>query len=180
MVDTVLEKWGRIDCLVDNAALYGGMPRGPWDEIPYADFATMMHINVTGTYNCIKAVAPVMKKQGSGKIVNVSTSLVLFGSNKLAHYSGSKSAVVGLTRSMARELGPFGINVNSVAPGLIQTPATEGLSNQAYYDRTLDQRCIKELIPPTGMVGAVVFLCSPAAHNIAGQNIIVDGGVVFQ
>jgi NAD(P)-dependent dehydrogenase (short-subunit alcohol dehydrogenase family) len=178
-VGNVVEKWGRVDCLMNNAALYGDMIKKGWDEITFEEFEMMMDINITGTFNCIKAVFPVMKKQGAGNIINISTSLILFGPLNLSHYSCSKGGVVGLTRAMALELGQYGIRVNAIAPGLVQSQATNDLTSQAYIDLTLRLRCIKELVQPEGMTGAAVFLMSPASRAIVGQNIIVDGGVMF-
>jgi NAD(P)-dependent dehydrogenase (short-subunit alcohol dehydrogenase family) len=181
MVDATVAKWGRVDILVNNAGIFGNLTLKPLTEISSAEFDKVLSVNVRGSFECVKAVVPHMRRQGYGKIMNVASGTVFKGPPMLLHYVTSKGAVVAMTRSLARELGDSGIRVNAIAPGLVMSenvlanPAWKG----AVVDNNVASRCIKREAEPGDMVGTLVFLCSPDSDFITGQTIVVDGGSVM-
>jgi NAD(P)-dependent dehydrogenase (short-subunit alcohol dehydrogenase family) len=181
MAAAALEQFGSIDVLVNNAALYQHIgQKKPFDQITVEEWDQVMGVNTRGVWLCMKAVAASMRAQGSGKIVNISSGVVHAGVPWFCHYSASKGAVIALTRSAARELGPDGINVNAVAPGLVSNASSEELNGRAYLEAATSMRAIKREMVPQDLVGTVMFLSSPASDFITGQTYIVDGGVTLQ
>ncbi len=175
MAAQTAERWGRIDVLVNNAAIYGGLERKMFDAISPAEWDRVMAVNVKGPWLCARAVFPYMKAQKSGKIINVSSATFFSGSAQWAHYVTSKGGVIGLTRALATELGDYGINVNAIAPGFTLTEASQALiPNAERYG--VDRGAIKRAEQPDDLVGVAVFLASPASDFITGQTIVVDGG----
>lgn len=169
--------FGKIDILVNNAAIYAGLERKPFYEISEKEWDLVMNVNLKGAWLCSKAVVPFMKETG-GKIIHISSATVMSGSPNWAHYVASKGGVIGLTRSMAREVGDFNINVNAVAPGFTLTDASLGLmENAANYG--VNRGAIKRASKAEDIVGAVLFLASESSDFISGQTIIVDGGKQF-
>jgi NAD(P)-dependent dehydrogenase (short-subunit alcohol dehydrogenase family) len=181
MVDAAVARFGRIDVLVNNAALFAPLTPKPFDQIPEAEWDRVMAINVRGVWNGARAVAPVMRAQSSGRIVNVASAIVAKGTALLMHYVTSKGAVVAMTRALARELGPAGITVNAVAPGLILSDTLQANPRIAAFQRdaVMQARSLKREAFPEDVEGTVVFLASDDSAFMSGQTLIVDGGSVF-
>jgi 3-oxoacyl-[acyl-carrier protein] reductase len=177
MVAAVLARFGRIDILVNNAAVVD-LPRQPSDTIPEDDWDHVMSVNVKGPWLCICAVVPIMREQRSGKIVNMSSDMILSGVPGMLHYVASKGALAAMTRSLARELGPDGICVNAVAPGLTTTDAVMAHGQEA-AERSIRTRAIPRAQTPEDITGTVVFLASAASDFMTGQLLVVNGGSVL-
>jgi 3-oxoacyl-[acyl-carrier protein] reductase len=172
MGDAVKNEFGRLDILVNNAGVnWDGviwkMTEEQWDSV--------LDINLKGYFNYIRAVAPIFREQKSGKIVNITSINGLRGKFGQANYSASKAGIIGLTKTVARELGKYGINVNAVAPGLIETDmmrqATEDVRKMA-----IEEIVLKRIGQPEEVANVVAFLCSEMARHITGEVIKVDGG----
>jgi len=177
MVSTVVDQWGRIDVLINNASIFATIEKGPFDEIPLAQWERVLRVNVTGTYLCARAVAPHMRSQGFGRIINISSDAVTRGTVNYLHYVTSKSAVIGMTNSLARELGPFGITVNCVRPGSVATEVERTVNpTEEVRQRAASLQCIPRGMVPTDLVGVMIFLATPASAFITGQTIACDGG----
>jgi NAD(P)-dependent dehydrogenase (short-subunit alcohol dehydrogenase family) len=174
MAKYAIDRFGRIDILVNNAAFYYGVERKGFDEISEEEWDMMMAVNVKGTWLSIKAVFPYMKQAGKGKIVNLTSEVFFTGSHGFAHYVATKGAVVGLTRALAVELGPHNICINAIAPGFTDTEASRTIADVTKYDTS--KTPLKRLGTAEDIVGAAVFLSSDAADFITGQTILVDGG----
>jgi NAD(P)-dependent dehydrogenase (short-subunit alcohol dehydrogenase family) len=181
MVARTVEAFGRADILVNNAALFGQLPLKPFDQIETAEWDAVMNVNVRGVFECIKAAAPQMRKQGYGKIVNIASGTVFKGTPMLLHYVTSKGAVVALTRAVARELGADGICVNCIAPGL--TLSDNVKSNPAWAQSLIAgntaSRAIVREMHPDDLLGTLLFLCSSDSDFMTGQTIVADGGSVM-
>jgi 3-oxoacyl-[acyl-carrier protein] reductase len=181
MADEVMAQYGRVDILLNNAALYGGVEQQQWDSWDVAMWDKMFRINVTGTYLACKAVAPLMIKAGKGKIINIASDVFkVTGGWHFMPYAASKAAVYSLTQSLARALGPSGINVNSIAPGYTATEASLGQSTSVQtFDGTIEAQALKRREEPSDLVGAAVFLASADADFITGHYLVVNGGSVM-
>jgi NAD(P)-dependent dehydrogenase (short-subunit alcohol dehydrogenase family) len=181
MVQATVERFGKIDILVNNAGLFGNLALKPFREIDSAEWDRVMAINVRGSFECVKAVAPHMTRQKYGKIVNVSSGTVFKGTQMLLHYVASKGAIIAMTRCLARELGDSGIRVNAIAPGLVMSENVVG--NPAWKSEIISSniasRAIKREAVPDDMIGTLLFLCSPDSDFITGQTLVVDGGSVM-
>ena len=178
MAAEVEQALGRIDGLVNNAALYAGLQlRGALD-IPVDEWDKVMAVNVRGPFLCARAVVPAMRRAGGGNIVNQS-STGAWGSAALTHYTTSKAAVLGLTRSLAKSFGADDIVVNALAPGQIGTEATYGLIPAERLERMSASQAIGRTGMPEDLCGAVVFLLSDGARFMTGQVVVVDGGLVM-
>ncbi|MDP2932182.1 MAG: 3-oxoacyl-ACP reductase family protein, partial [Chloroflexota bacterium] len=160
MAQKTVKRFGRIDILVNNAAIYGGIVLKPFHEIDEKEWDKVMTVNVKGTWLCCKAVFPYMKQQGKGKIINISSSVHFKGVPFFLHYSASKGGVVAMTRALARELGQYNINVNSVAPGLTLTQAALDMRPEQSIKQYIDTLSIKRGQQPDDLTGAIVFLAS--------------------
>jgi 3-oxoacyl-[acyl-carrier protein] reductase len=152
------------------------MSRVPFEQIPVDEWDRLMAVNLRGVFLCCRAVAPFMKRQRQGKIVNVSSGTVFYGATEMAHYVTSKAGVIGLTRSLARELGDYNINVNAIAPGLTISMDEVDPRRDSQNQRRIQARALKRSQLPQDLVGACVFLCSAESDFITGQTMVVDGG----
>jgi NAD(P)-dependent dehydrogenase (short-subunit alcohol dehydrogenase family) len=177
MVEQVIARFGRVDVLVNNAAIFATLQKRSFEEIPVSEWEQVMRVNVTGSFLCARAVAPAMREAKWGRIVNISTSAINRGTVNYLHYVASKAAVIGMTNSMARELGPHGITVNCIRPGGVATEV-DRTANPTEESRTrlLKEQCLPRGQMPSDMVGIVMFLATQASSFITGQTIACDGG----
>ncbi|HKA34395.1 MAG TPA: SDR family oxidoreductase [Candidatus Binatia bacterium] len=178
MAQKTLDAFGRIDILINNAAVYGNIVRKPFEQITVEEWDKLYSVNVKGIFLCVKAVAPHMKSQQSGKIINATSSTFFKGNEDFLHYVSSKGAVVAMTRSLARELGEYNINVNAIAPG--QTLSEANLKRGDKVDsNSLRIRLLKKRLYPEDLVGTIIYLSSPDSDMMTGQVLLVDGGTAF-
>ncbi len=177
MVEATIEAFGGIDILINNAARVVDFDHGSFLDIDEAEWDSVMRVNTRGAFSCVKAVAPIMREAGHGKIVNISSGTVFKGTPRMLHYVSSKGAVVAFTRALARELGDDGICVNALAPGLTMSEAIEA-SDQFTDNKAanLAARAIKRDEQPEDLIGAMLFLCSSDSDFVTGQTLVVDGG----
>lgn len=175
-IAAVLDRHGKIDVLINNASLMSTLPRRSFMEIPIEEWDRVMAVNLRGMFLCCRAAFPAMKAQGRGKIVNISSSRVWEGTPNRLHYTTSKAGVIGFTRALAREVGEFGITVNAVTPGMTQSETQVASSSGNYLATRIAGRAIERVQVPADLVGAVMFLSSPASDFMTGQTINVDGG----
>lgn len=174
------EEFGGLDALVNNAALYGALGgKKPLVELTTEEWDRVLTVNVRGAWQVIRAVVPELTARGGGRIVLISSTVARTGAPGFAHYVASKAAVDGLTRAAARELGPSGITVNAVAPGLVSTEGTRAVNSEEYVARVAATRAIPREMVPSDLVGAVLWLAGPDSGFVTGQSVVVDGGGVF-
>jgi NAD(P)-dependent dehydrogenase (short-subunit alcohol dehydrogenase family) len=181
MMALAVERFGRLDILVNNAAISGTLKLKPLVDVSSDEWDRVMTVNVRGTFECIKAAVPRMKAAGYGKIINLASGTAIKGSPGLPHYVASKGAIISLTRAAAREFGLDGIRVNALAPGLTMS---EGMRKNPSWSgevvaNNIASRALKREAVPDDLVGALVFLASPASDFITGQTLSVDGGSVM-
>lgn len=179
LMEAAVRAFGRLDILINNAAIASAIEMKPIHEISSQEWTRVMEVNVRGVFECIKAAVPHMRKRQYGKIVNMGSGTFLKGSPMLPHYVASKGAVVGLTRSFARELGAFGIRVNCISPGLVMTDAMREhpfMGSEDFTQGQIKSRAIGREQLPEDLAGAMVFLSSAQSDFISGQTIVVDGG----
>jgi NAD(P)-dependent dehydrogenase (short-subunit alcohol dehydrogenase family) len=181
MVEETLARHGRIDILVNNAGLYASLEMRPFTEIPLEEWNRVMEVNVASMFLTCRAVVPVLREQGGGKIVNISSGTPFRGVPFLLHYVTSKGAIVALTRSLAKELGKDSIHVNCVAPGFTMSDGVKSHPEvvEKLRDVSVAARTIQRDQVPEDVVGAVVFLCTSAADFVTGQTMVIDGGQYF-
>jgi len=177
MVAQTLDAFGRIDILVNNAAIFTEvLPRKPFDEIPIDEWDKVMAVNVRGVWLCCKAVATVFKQQRSGVIVNISSGTIFSGSPGFMHYVSSKAAVWGMTHCLANELADYSVRVNCITPGLTSSERAKEVYPQHEMEARAQSRRFKREQQPEDLVGAMVFLCSDASRFVTGQTLNIDGG----
>jgi len=182
MAQAASDKFGTIDILINNAAIFANIVLKPFMELSSEEFKRIIEINTSGAFHCIKAVFPYMKEKG-GKIINISSASILEGVPGMPHYVASKGAIMALTRCMARELGDFKINVNTIAPGFThseggdQFDRSKALPLPPLDELQLQGRCIKRPGVPEDLVGLALFLSTDDSAFITGQMIVHDGGL---
>ena len=174
LAEDTVKAFGRIDILVNCAAIYYGLRRKPFYEIDPKEWDKVMTVNVKGTWLCVRAVFPYMKQQRKGKIVNLSSETFFTGSHGFVHYVTSKGGVIGLTRALAVELGPYHININALAPGFTDTEASRTIADVTKYD--VSRTPLTRLEQPHDLIGAAIFFASDESDFITGQTLLVDGG----
>ena len=174
-----LERFGRIDVLVNNAAIFTSIEKKPFDALTVEEWDRMFAVNVRGTWLCCKAVAPAMKDARAGRIVNVSSMTVPGGIPLFLHYVASKAAIVGLTRSLARELGEWDICVNAIAPDYVPHDADYAAQQPEMAAALARQRCFPRDMAPDDLVGTLRYLVGPGSAFVTGQTLYVNGGRLF-
>lgn len=175
MIDEIMDKYGRIDCLVNNSGITKDNLILRMKE---EDFDSVIAINLKGTYNTIKYVSPIMLKQRFGNIINISSVAGIIGNIGQVNYAASKSGVIGITKTIAKELAPRGIRCNAVAPGFIETDMTSVLSTDV-LEKIMNSIPLQKAGKPSDVANAVSFLASDESSYITGQVIKVDGGMVI-
>ncbi len=182
MAKKTVEQFGKIDILMNNAAIYYGIGMKRWDSWVPEDWDRMFAVNVKGSWLCLKAVVPHMITQGKGKIINIASGTMDSGFHGLLPYSCSKGAVVVLTKAMARALGRHNINVNCISPGYTMSEASVEMPDKAPKgdEMAMQGRCFRREEQPDDLVGTAVFLASEDSDFITGQTIAVDGGEVMR
>ncbi len=173
MIDQIITTYGRLDILVNNAGI---AKNNLLARISEDEWKKTIDTNLNGTFLCTKAVIRQMMKQRYGRIVNISSVVGLYGNPGQAHYAASKAGIIGLTKTLAKEVGSRGITANAIAPGYIQTSMTEDLKEE-YWDEILRQVPLRRAGTPEDVAGVVAFLVSSDADYITGQVIVVDGGM---
>ena len=172
--------FGGVHILVNNAAVFARFVYAPLDEISAADWERAFAVNVRGSYLCVKAALPIMRRQGYGKVINIASGTVFKGVPMMLHYVATKGAVIAMTRSMSSELGKDGIRVNAIAPGLTSTEYLKGRNDiPGVLDTMAKTRAIARQEDPQDLVGACIFLASPDSDFVTGQTLVVDGGQVL-
>jgi 3-oxoacyl-[acyl-carrier protein] reductase len=181
MAEKVMGQYGKVDILINNAAIYYGLNRKLWDAWTVEEWGRIFLVNVTGTWLCCKAIAPLMAKQSKGKIINIASAVPKEPAARFwLPYSCSKGAVYTLTHSLARALGPSGINVNAIAPGYTASEASlTQQGSEKRFDIVISERSLKRREEPTDLVGTAVFLASSDSDFMTGQVLYVDGGIVM-
>jgi NAD(P)-dependent dehydrogenase (short-subunit alcohol dehydrogenase family) len=182
LAKAAVDRFGTIDILLNNAAIFGNVVMKPFTEVTDDEWDQLMAVNVKGPFHCCKSVFPFMKEKG-GKIINMSSASFLEGVPFMPHYVASKGAVMAFTRAMAREVGGYKINVNSIAPGFTHSKGGDRFDRSKAVpvplleELQLEQRCIKRAAVPEDLVGTAVFLASNMSDFISGQLIVHDGGL---
>jgi 3-oxoacyl-[acyl-carrier protein] reductase len=182
MADAALQRFGRIDVLVNNAAIFATIPmnRGRIETITAEEWDRLMAVNLKGLFFCCRAVLPSMRAQKSGKIINIASGTVFNGSPGRIHYVTSKAGTIGFTRTLAREVGDDNIQVNVLAPGNTLSEENPSEEMRRFRQASVAGRALKRLQVPQDLVGAMLFLASPLSDFITGQTMNVDGGIAFR
>jgi 3-oxoacyl-[acyl-carrier protein] reductase len=181
MAEEVIKQFGKVDILVNNAAIWFGINITPWDGWSVEQWDNIFDVNVKGTWLCCKAIAPLMIKQSKGKIINIASNVARVpAAQHFLPYSCSKGAVYTLTHALARALGPSGINVNAIGPGYTASEASLGqINSDKIFELATSEQSLTRREEPVDLVGTAVFLASADSDFICGQVIFVDGGTVM-
>nr|WP_245635018.1 glucose 1-dehydrogenase [Marinobacterium profundum] len=181
MAAATVERFGRIDVLINNAAIYASLELKPFEQIDLAEWDRVMSVNVRGPFVCARAVVPYMKRNGYGRIVNISSGTPFKGTPNMLHYVTSKGAILALTRALARETGDYGICVNTLAPGLVLSEGV--IENEEMRDRltgpVIASRAIKRDQMPEDLIAPLLFLASDDSAFMTGETLVIDGGSVM-
>jgi 3-oxoacyl-[acyl-carrier protein] reductase len=182
MADAAMKEFGRVDALVNNAALYANLKGGRFDQLDEAQWDRVMQVNVKGVWTGCRAIVPIMRKQKSGSVINISSLAPVYGLPYALDYSVSKGAVIAMSRSLARELGRDWIRVNSVAPSAVMTEGTKeffGEKLEKAKEVIAAGQSLQRNLETDDLTGTIVYLASDASRFVTGQTIMVDGGTVF-
>ena len=179
MADVTLEAFGRIDCLINNAAVFSVITMAPFWELPVEEWQRAIDVNVTGSFFCARAVVPAMQEGRWGRIVNVTSGTVKIGPPNYLHYVTSKSAIIGMTRSMARELGQWNVTVNTFWPGLTKTEVSRPSAPDDQFEARAKAQPLPRMTTFEDLAKPMLFLCSDEASYITGQIMEPDGGLNF-
>lgn len=182
MAARAVEAFGRIDVLINNAALFGSLRFAPFDKLDENEWDATMSVNVKGIWNCCRAVVPAMRETGGGAIINISSLAAVYGMPNGLHYTTSKAAVIGLTRGLAREVGRYNIRVNAVAPNVVDTEAAGeffGDKKDKLMEATTAQMSLRQPVSADDLFGTMLYLASEQSSRTTGQTLMVDGGTVF-
>ena len=175
-VNALVENAGHVAGLVNGAALFTTLERGPFTDLSLDEWDRTFAVNVKSVLVCTRAVAPHFVEKQAGSIVNIGSNVVSYGAAEFLQYVSSKSAIIGMTRSLARELGPHRVRVNTVSPGLVTTDITNAQRSDDYRQRVIDTQCITEPIRPRDVAELVSFLLSDASRYITGQDLLINAG----
>jgi 3-oxoacyl-[acyl-carrier protein] reductase len=178
-VDATVERFGRVDVLLNNASIFATLRMRPFWEIPLEEWDALLRVNLTGVFVCCQAVAGPMRAQADGRIINISSSTVLMGRANYAHYVASKAGVQGLTRALASELGPEGVTVNAIMPGSVETEVPRETVSPEQAKAIVGAQALRRRLRPEDIVGTAVHLASEDGAMITGQTIVVDGGLSY-
>jgi len=176
LIEVVDKEFGRIDILVNNAGIFSTLEMRPFEQIPLAEWEELLRVNVTGQMLCARAVLPAMRRAQWGRIINMASGAVTLGRPNYLHYVASKAALIGMTRSMAHELGKDGITVNAIMPGAVFTEIERKTVTPEQKALLIAQQCIPRHEVPEDLVGTLLFLASDASAFLTGQSLTVDGG----
>jgi len=179
MAEETISAYGTIDILVNNAAIFYGLQRQSFLDISLEEWDRLMGVNVKGMWLCAKATVPHMKAKESGRVINIGSSVAFMSHFGFTHYLTSKAAIIGLTRSMAGELGEFGITVNNLCPGTIMTEARRVYTTDEAAMEKAQVQLIKRPPVSEDITGMVVYLASDESSMMTGQTVVIDGGVVL-
>lgn len=171
--ESVYAEFGRVDVLVNNAGIY---PATALLDMDFEEWRRVMSINVDSLYLMTKALLPGMVERRWGRVVSIASTTFHSGIPLNTHYTASKGAVIGFTRSLAAEVGDYGVTVNALAPGLVRTATTEAGPQAAMFERLAGEQAIKRTQTPSDLVGALSFFASEDASFVTGQTLLVDGG----
>ena len=179
MVKQVVGRFGSLDVLVNNAAIFSTLKMRPFFEIPLDEWQKVIDVNLTGVFLCARHAYEPMRQRGWGRIINISSGVVPVGRANYMHYVASKAGVVGVTRAMARELGGFGITVNAILPGATQTEIPRDTVTPEQRKVFIAMQSLQRAQVPEDLSGVVSFLASDDSRFMTGQSLIVDGGMTF-
>jgi NAD(P)-dependent dehydrogenase (short-subunit alcohol dehydrogenase family) len=178
MAEAVGRKYDRIDGLVNNGALADGVGGKTFEETTVEEWDRIMAVNVRGSWLAVKECAGLLRKSKAGRVLNVSSDTAYFGPPRLLHYVTGKAAIIGMTRGLARELGPAGVTVNAIAPGMTIVPATETIPAHR-HQQAVDGRALQRKQYPADLIGTVLYFLSDASGFVTGQVLTGNGGFTF-